>query len=173
MQGGKENIVLSGFMGSGKTTVGKELSRLTGMPFFDTDALIEEETGERIHEIFSKGEEEFRALEREKIAEVSHERGAIIAVGGGAVLASENVRKLKERGIIYYLEVSAREAARRVPSDGSRPLFDPARAEELLEERKPAYLRAADVVVKTDGRSPREVALEILGDWKRREEKLE
>ncbi|MDD5447915.1 MAG: shikimate kinase [Actinomycetota bacterium] len=170
MQRGKENIVLSGFMGSGKTSVGNELSHLTGMPFLDTDALIEEEAGERVHQIFSKGEEEFRALEREKIEEVCRERGVVVAVGGGAVLEPLNVRRLKEGGIIYYLEVSAEEAIKRVPADGTRPLFDPAKAEELLKERKPAYARAADVIVKTDGRTPLEVALEVLGDWKRRKE---
>lgn len=86
----KDNIVLSGFMASGKTTVGALLSEITGLPFVDTDGLIEEETGSRVREIFEKdGEARFRELERLVIERESAREGAVLAVGGGAVLDPE------------------------------------------------------------------------------------
>jgi shikimate kinase len=167
----KENIVLSGFMASGKSTVGELLSEMMGLPLVDTDALIEEETGNSVREIFDEhGEERFRALERRVIERESARKGAVLAVGGGAVLDQRNVSSLKSRGVVYLLGVSADEVARRAGGDTARPLLksDVDGIEALLEEREAAYRRAADVVVETRGRAAEEVARTIAADFESR-----
>jgi shikimate kinase len=167
----KENIVLSGFMASGKTTVGELLSGMTGLPLVDTDALIEKETGSSIREIFEEqGEANFRRLERGVIERESARKGAVLAVGGGAVLDSRNVNSLKIRGVVYLLDVSPQEVANRTGGDTDRPLLDGgiAGVEALLAGRDAAYRRAADVVVETTGRAALDVARTIAADFESR-----
>lgn len=158
-------------MGSGKTTVGFVLAGMTGMITVDIDALVERETGMTIKEIFAiEGEPRFRELERLVIARESAREGVVMAVGGGAVLHPENVRALKMHGVIYFLEVSPEEVARRVHGEDERPLLseDEAAISSLMEARDPAYRKAADVVVVTTGRRPEEVAGVIAADFKSR-----
>ena len=167
----KSNIVISGFMASGKTTVGTLLAGITGMALVDTDALVEQETGRAIKEIFAfDGEAVFRGLERQIIARESAREGVVMAVGGGAVLDPENVRALKARGVIYFLEVSPEEVVSRVLEGDDRPLLseDEAGIESLMEARDPAYRRAADFVVITTGQGPGEVAGVIAADFESR-----
>lgn len=167
----KSNIVIAGFMASGKTTVGKLIEELTGKKLIDTDSMIEEKTGMSITEIFSNnGEEYFRRLERDAVSKAASRQNSIIAVGGGAALDERNTRELKQNGVIYMLKVSPCEAARRAGSGEERPLLgtDGGEIGELMRARERAYLAAADVVVETTERNPRDVALGIAVDFDKR-----
>ena len=156
------NIVLCGMMGSGKSTVGKALSRLTGKPFVDTDTLIEEKYGS-INEIFAKkGEAYFRDLERQAVKELALKDGLIIATGGGLVLRQENADLLKQNGRIVYLQAELSTLRERLSGDTKRPLLQSGRLEELLEKRAPVYESAADFTVQADGKTPEEIAGEII-----------
>jgi len=167
----KSNIVIAGFMASGKTTVGELLEELTGKKLIDTDSMIEEKTGMSITEIFSNsGEEYFRRLERDTVSKAASRQNSIIAVGGGAVLDERNTRELKQNGVIYLLKVSPYEAARRAGSGEERPLLgtDEGEIEELMRARERAYTAAADVVVETTELNPRDIALGIAVDFDKR-----
>lgn len=155
----KENTVLIGMPGSGKSTVSTALQRLTGRPAVDTDALIEEKAGKTIPEIFREdGEKHFRDLESEVIAEVSVRGGQIIATGGGAVLREENVRALKRNGRLVLLERPAEEL---IPT-ADRPLADTQeKMDRLRREREPVYQAAADCTVWLRG-TPEEAAREMI-----------
>ncbi len=142
----KENIVLVGMPGCGKTTVGRKLAQSLDRPFIDTDELIVKDIGRSIPEIFSqRGEEAFRDIESEVIRRsCKSTRGAVIATGGGAILRAENIRALRRVGRIYFLD---RELENIKPTDG-RPL---SRDREALKaryaERYPLYLASADAVI--------------------------
>ena len=160
-------IVLIGFMGAGKTTVGRELALLTGWPFHETDLIIAARAGVSIAEIFAaRGEEEFRALESEALTKLPTKR-TIIATGGGIVLQPENLPILKRLGTVIYLEADEATLLNRVyQDDESRPLLqtDNPRATlpRLLSERESLYRAAADFTVSTTGLSAAEVAQTIV-----------
>ena len=145
----KENIVITGMSGAGKSAVGKALRRITGRTLYDTDALIVEKAGMPITEIFAQyGETYFRDLESEVIRELSGGNGAVISTGGGAVLREENVRELKKNGRIFFLR---RDISEIMPS-ADRPLADSGeKVERLYRERLPIYERTADVDVPVTG----------------------
>ena len=167
----KSNIVIAGFMASGKTTVGKLLEELTGKRLVDTDSVIGEEAGMGIKEIFeNKGEEYFRSLERKAVREVASQENMIIALGGGVVLDERNVEELKRTGVIYLLEVEPGEVSRRAGSCEERPLLgkDESEIEKLMRAREGAYIAAADVVLKTADLSPRDIARGIARDFDER-----
>lgn len=155
-----QNIVLVGMPGCGKTTVANELAALCQRQVVDTDAEIEKKAGMSIPEIFKKyGEEHFRTLESEVIAEVAKEKGLIIATGGGAVLKDENRRALHSNGRIYYIkrDLSA------LSLDG-RPLSkDEDTLRQMFAVRDPIYSDCADAVVKND-LSPVQTAQRIMGE---------
>mgnify|MGYP000055856952 FL=1 len=163
------NVYLIGFMGAGKSTVGRILGEALGMEFLDTDRLIVERTGLPIPEIFSRfGEEYFRTLEREVIEEITGKRGLVVALGGGAPMDDENWRRLRESGVTVYLRESPEVLAARLADDDTRPLLvghsGEARKERirsLLASREPRYLEA-EVVVECRGRRPEEIAADIL-----------
>ena len=119
------NIVLTGFMGSGKSTCGKMLADITGMNFIDIDTLIEKKTGVTISEIFTHyGEKRFRELESNVIEEVSNMDGCVIATGGGAVMSSRNMDNLRKNGKIIYLHISYDKAMERTKKNiETRPLI--------------------------------------------------
>ncbi len=168
---GKSNIVLFGFMASGKTTIGELLSEMTGMRLLDTDTMVETVAGTTVEEVFeAHGEERFRELEREAIRRAVGRRDAIIAAGGGAVLERDNVVSLKGAGVMYLLDVSPGEVIRRTSGHGGRPLLGERKSEveELMRTRRSAYLEAADVVVQTPGKAPSEIAREITADFRSR-----
>lgn len=164
----RSNIALIGFMGTGKSAVGLELSRRLGVVFVEVDDLIAERAGRTIPEIFSEeGEAGFRRLESEVIAEVSRRRGVVISCGGGVVLHAENVDRLKTSSVVVLLTAPVEEILRRAARDGeTRPLLATpereARVRELLRFRQPLYLRAADYIVDTSGLEPEEVAEVII-----------
>jgi shikimate kinase len=160
-------IVLIGFMGAGKSSVGRTLARMSGRPRFDTDEMIAARFGLTISEIFEKrGEERFRDAESEALEELSIETDAIIVTGGGIVLREANTARLRELGAVVYLSADEETLFRRISRRPTRPLLqttDPrATMTELLAARLPLYRAAADVEVDTSGLTHDEVARSIL-----------
>jgi shikimate dehydrogenase len=157
-------IVLTGFRGTGKTTTGQILAERLGLAFLDTDRIIEERAGKKIPEIFrEKGEPAFRELEREAIASLPAD-GVVAGTGGGAVLDPVNVERLRRGSLVFLLQAGEETIARRIggsdrPSLTGKPPAD--EVGEILRERRPAYLRAADFCIGTEGRSPAVVAEEV------------
>jgi shikimate kinase len=142
-----KNIVLVGFMGTGKTSVGVRLAEMLKMQFVDTDDLIEKESGMSISDMFSqKGEDYFRDRESSIIEKVSKLGGQVIATGGGAVKREENVNNLRANGIIFCLHASPEVILQRTSSYSHRPLLqvdDPiSKIQEMLKEREPFYDKA-------------------------------
>ncbi|MBF0564630.1 MAG: 3-dehydroquinate synthase [Nitrospirae bacterium] len=167
-----KNIVLTGFMGTGKTTVGKLLADSLGMALVDIDGEIEKDAGMTINDIFSKyGESGFREMETGLAKKFSSSRGMVISTGGGIVLRDENMAYLGNNGIIVCLMATPETILARLEGKGDRPLLkvpDPmAKIKELLEFRRTFYEKA-DLLVDTDGREPREVAKEIMQAIKQR-----
>ena len=156
----KENIVLIGMPGSGKSAVGKILAKKTGWPLADTDRLIVREAGKSIPDIFREdGEPAFRDLESGIIRELSKQGGQIISTGGGAVLRPENVAMLRWNGRLFWLNRNPDDL---VPTD-DRPLADTkAKMKQLYIEREPVYRAAADVIIPVTG-TPQQAAGQILG----------
>ncbi len=164
------NIILIGFRGTGKTTIGKILARQLGKEFIDADIYLEKKEGMSITDIFAKGGEPlFRDIESKVIAELSLLDGKVIATGGGAVLREENVKHLKKRGIIILLDADANTLYKRIHRDSHtrqrRPnLTAKGGLEEvqfLLEQRRPIYDRIADFVINTAHVSVASVAQKI------------
>ena len=161
------NIILCGFMGSGKTVVGSELAKIMGRRFVDTDELIEEEQGVAIKAIFAMyGEEHFRDLEYECCKNVSRLKNCVVSTGGGALTFERNVEALKESGKIVFLDADFDVICDRIGDNTNRPLFqDKEKARALYDERKSKYLACADIVI--DGNmSARKTALEIAEMFK-------
>lgn len=159
-----DNIILCGFMGSGKTTVGKELARKMNFKFIDTDELIEKEQGITIKEIFEKhGEDYFRNLEHEICKKVSDMRNCIISTGGGVMTYKRNCDVLKNKNKIIFLDASFNIICKRIGNSNVRPLFkDLEKAKKLYDERKKKYLDASDYIVNGD-MSVEKTVLEIGG----------
>lgn len=157
-------------MGSGKTTVGRQLACLTGRRFEDTDELIVKNTGMTIPEIFEKySEQHFRSLEREVCARLASQQGLIIAVGGGALTFAENVKVLSATGDIVLLDVPIEVILRRLKGDATRPLLDrPDRenaARALYKQRMPLYKAAAAFTVNAaaDAKTVAQDIMKALG----------
>lgn len=156
----RTNIVLVGMPGSGKTTVGRELERLSGKPFVDLDGEIVRRAGKPIPEIFAaEGEGPFRQLEHEVLAEACSRSGQIIATGGGAVLWSENRAAMRRTGRVYRL----RRKLEDLPTQG-RPLSQAGKLEEMERVRDPLYTAAADMEIQNDT-GPEETAGRIWRDF--------
>lgn len=155
-----------GFMGAGKSLVGRKLARLLGAEFVDVDDRIEAEAGKTVEEIFSsEGEQAFRERERKAICAAVSVPGRVIGTGGGAFLDGENRDRLKAYAPVIFLEVSPETALKRLAGDTSRPLLagkDRRKVvEELMARRRPAYLEA-DFRVSTENRPPDRVAEEVF-----------
>lgn len=161
-----QNIVLIGFMGSGKTVVAKALSKKLKMKIKDTDKLIEKTTKLKIKEIFAKyGEEYFRKIEKKVIKNVAKKKNIIISTGGGIVKNELNIKNLKRNGIIVYLKNSFLTSVKRLKNKKDRPLFDHKNlknTKKLFILRQKLYEKAADIIIKTDNKSIKEVANEII-----------
>lgn len=148
----RRNIYLVGLMGAGKTTVGRQLAKRLGRPFFDSDHEIVERTGVPIPTIFEiEGEDGFRRREAQTIHELTESDGLVLATGGGAVLRPENRQRLHETGWVIYLNVPPIMLYERTRHDRNRPLLqvvDPlAKLEELYAARDPLYREVAHLVV--------------------------
>jgi len=149
------NIILTGFMGSGKTAVGKRLAKRLGYTFLDTDLLIEEKTGKSISDIFSKdGEDYFRDIETLILTELTGINDHVIATGGGIVTRKENIRRLRELGFIIWLKASPETIFKRVSTKTHRPLLkvdNPLeQIKRLMSQREQSYSEA-DLTIDTDG----------------------
>jgi len=162
-----KSIVLIGPPGSGKSTLGKALSRKLNLPFTDTDDLIELRTGTSISQIFiDKGESWFRDLEKEILKEELAKLDGVLSLGGGAPLSDSAQEMLREiDGAIIYLDVSLATAAPRVGFNRDRPLLlnNPRGAwQELMDKRRPIYEALATHIVKVDERAPKDIVDEIV-----------
>ncbi len=171
-----EPIFLTGFMGTGKSKIGFLLARLLGRDFVDTDRLIEERAGRTIPEIFAgQGEEGFRQVEHECVAEVVRRRNAVVALGGGAIAQERNWEVVRKAGVLVCLEASAEAILERVSRKEDRPLLAGLSQREKLEEirrllaeRAPFYQRADIKMQSSDEQAPEKVAeqlSEILEYW--------
>lgn len=162
------NVILCGMMGSGKTTIGVKIAEKTGRRWYDTDGVIVDRYG-KISDIFEYyGEEYFRKIETEVVKELSVQNDLIISTGGGLVLKEENTELLKKNGKIVFLRAKKETLAGRLKVDGTRPLLQAKtesileRLDKLLQERSPIYERVADFTVDVDGKTPNEIAEEII-----------
>ena len=160
------NIILCGFMGCGKSTVGKRIARISGLSFVDMDSYIEQQCGCTISELFaSRGEAYFRDLEHEAAHTLSQQGGKVIATGGGALIFDRNVQVLKKNGKIVLLDTPLSLIRERLKNDTTRPLLcrpDKDRAmQELYEKRMPVYRAVAEIAVLSNGK-PNQVALAVL-----------
>ncbi len=173
-----KNIILTGFMGTGKTKVGELLAEKLNYSFVDLDSLVEKREGKKISQIFSeKGEDYFRQKEREALKEAlegqkgkqnqaqSQRKGQVISTGGGVLLREENRRLMEEKGTLICLKASPEEIYLRIRGSQERPLLeveDPLeKIRELLKERKELYEKIP-ISLSTDGKSPEQVAGEII-----------
>ena len=173
-------IVLTGFMGTGKSEVGRRLAKRLGRAFVDTDELVEVRAGKSVATIFADdGETRFRALERQAVADAAGREGAVIALGGGAVLDRANVDTVRANGVLVCLTARPDVILKRLGDVRQRPLLaggDPrANVARLLDERRDAYA-TADITIDSSDRSADEVVEEIRkqlgelersGQWKR------
>lgn len=162
----KSNLVLIGFMGSGKSTVGKLLAKELEMKFIDTDLEIEREQGKTVQEIFAeKGEEYFRDLENKMSKKLSWENNTIISTGGGIILNKQNIDYLKNDAAVFFLDVNKKTLYNRLISSKGRPLLEGEelwdRITRVLGERIDRYRNYADFVVKVGNEVPYETAEEI------------
>ena len=171
----KSSIALIGFMGVGKTTVGKVLAKRLNRKFVETDSLIEQQVGKPIAEIFQQdGEVAFRELEIEVTKKVAENKNQIIACGGGIVLNKINIDRLKKDSVIVCLTASPKVILERVSGDGGeRPILKASnkagKIQELLRFRQPFYERAADIKIDTSKLDINSVVEGIINQVKRDE----
>jgi shikimate kinase len=160
------SIVLIGFMGAGKSTVGRLLAERLGFSFVDTDRLVQDRAGRSIAEIWrTQGEDAFRDREHEVIAEVAVKEGHVIATGGGAPCAPRNAELLRRAGAVIHLDVSLEAVRARTSRGRHRPLLegkDDADLETLLAERRVAYEAIADVTLDASAGDAPALVDEIL-----------
>ena len=169
------NLVLCGFMGCGKSTVGRLLAARCGMTFVDTDSYLEEQLGQSISSLFAtEGEAVFRAHETAVCRTLGARDGLVLATGGGAVLRDENVEALRKNGVIVWLQVGVDCVLERLRDDCTRPLLQRPDKEDavrtLLHDRAPLYARAADITV--DAEADPQVVVDRLLDALRASEFL-
>ena len=160
------NILLIGFMGSGKSTIGRKLAKLLEYSFVDTDSVIEEDQSCSVAEIFKYGGEEcFRKMETRLLQKLKNVENSVIATGGGIVLREQNQRLLQEIGKRVYLNVPQEELQQRLTKDRNRPLLkkkDPKTViQKMMKERVLLY-EQAEYIVDAGQRSPQKIASEII-----------
>jgi shikimate kinase len=163
------NIILIGYMGSGKTTVGKSLARLAGFTFVDTDEMIVENEQRTINEIFAEdGEEAFRNMETALIKKMISDdmKNLVISTGGGMPIRFENRELLRQLGDVVYLKASSATIYDRVKDDTTRPLLQcnnpKMKISDMLHQRGPLYVECASIIVNVDNSTQQEIAQEIL-----------
>jgi shikimate kinase len=165
-----KNIYLVGFMGSGKSTVGKILAEKLNMNFIDIDKLIEEKEGMKIKDIFGqRGESYFRELERKQMKAIVNQEGLVVSTGGGLGANLDNINLMKKNGDVIWLDVSLNTVLDRLKNDQDRPLLKQPieKIKQLFEERKNVY-RLANIRINADKKTPSQIVEEILIKIKRR-----
>lgn len=163
------NLILVGMMGSGKTTMGRNLAKHLRKEFVDSDEEIQHRTGVTIPHIFDvEGEAGFRLRESAAIADLVGRENIVLATGGGAVLAEQNRELLKQCGIVIYLKASVHDLWQRTRHDRNRPLLqtsDPhAKLTELFQQRDPLYQQVADIVIHSGKQSVHTLMLHLLDE---------
>lgn len=166
----EKNIYLIGFMGAGKSTIARALCKMYGMTQMEMDMQIELEEGMKISQIFKeKGEEYFRKKETELLEHCTGMKKLVVSCGGGAAMRECNVAEMKKNGKIVMLSATPETVYERVKNSHDRPLLEGnmnvGYIRELLEIRRPKYEKAADIIVKTDGRTAEEIAKEIMDQF--------
>jgi shikimate kinase len=161
------SLFLTGPMGAGKSTIGRQLSKKLKMPFHDSDHEIEDRTGVDIPLIFElEGEAGFRKRESAVIDELTQLPNIVLSTGGGSILDPLNRQHLTSRGTVIYLHTSVDQQLRRTGRDRNRPLLQTgnprAKLEELMSVREPLYREIADIVIDTDGMHVMDVVREII-----------
>lgn len=161
-----DNIFLIGPMGVGKSTIGRHLAEMLDKAFQDSDHEIEQRTGASIPLIFEiEGEAGFRSREASVLDDLTRKSNLVLATGGGAILAADNRRNLRARGMVVYMHAPLETLLQRTRRDRHRPLLQTTdrrkTLEEILKAREPIYRQTADIVVETSHRSPASVAREI------------
>lgn len=162
-----ENIILIGFMGCGKTTIGKKLAASLNYSFLDTDECIEQKEKQSIKELFKeRGETYFRACETKVLETLNEETNrTVISTGGGMAVQKQNVELLRALGVVIYLSVTSETVMKRLRKDESRPLLQgengAKRIKELLESRLLAYKTCCHYQIVTDGKDISTICLEI------------
>ena len=161
------SLFLTGPMGAGKSTIGRQLARQLGMPFYDSDHEIESRTGVDIPLIFElEGEAGFRKREAAIIDELTALPDIVLATGGGAILDPQNREHLKSRGRVVYLHATVNQQLRRTRKDRNRPLLQTENPREKLEDlfaiRDPLYRETAGLIIETDGMRVRDVVKKIM-----------
>jgi shikimate kinase len=161
------SLFLTGPMGAGKSTIGRQLSKQLKMTFYDSDREIENRTGVDIPLIFElEGEQGFRKRERLVIDELTSLPNIVLATGGGAILDADNRKHLAERGLVIYLHASVNQQLARTKHDRNRPLLQTdnprQRLEDLMQLRDPLYREIADLVIDTDGKRVMAVVNQII-----------
>jgi shikimate kinase len=165
------NLVLIGYRGSGKSSVGKVLGARLGRTVVSTDAEIVKRAGRAIPDLVARhGWDHFRDLESEVCRELAARDGLVIDTGGGAILRQSNVDALKHTGMLFWLTASVETITQRIGGDTQRPSLTGTKSfldeiQEVLRERTPKYQAAADYVVVTDGHSVEQIADEVLARW--------
>lgn len=163
----KKNIVLIGFMGSGKTSIGMKLARAFSYEFIDSDYQIEQEQQKKINDIFAEqGEEAFRKMETEFLERLEkQEKPFVLGTGGGMPMREENASRLKQLGNVIFLKAGQEELIRRLQNDTTRPLLAEGdirtKVETLYAKRLPVYEAVADYSMETDGKTFYEMIKEI------------
>lgn len=162
------NLILCGMMGAGKTTIGIKIAEITGRRWYDTDGMIVDKHG-KISDIFEYyGEAYFRRLETEIVKELAVKDNLVVSTGGGLVLKKENNQLLQGNGKIVFLRATIETLAKRLKVDGERPLLQTStenirdRLQGLMQDRVPIYEHVADYVVDVDGKTPEQIAEEIV-----------
>lgn len=169
-----KNIYLVGLMGVGKTTIGRLLAKSLNRPFYDSDKVIEENTGVDISTIFEyEGEKGFRLREQVVVEQLTSLNGIVMATGGGVVINELNRLALRAHGYVIYLSCSVEIILRRTSHDTKRPLLKTsnpkAKLTELLAEREPLYMSCADYQIDTGGISSKAVVNNILKEFCKKE----
>ena len=168
----QKNIILIGYMGCGKTTIGTKGAKALGTTFVDTDALIEAQEGMTISTLFErKGEAYFRQKETQVLCDLMKEpKGMVLATGGGLPMKEENQTLLKQLGVIIYLKASTNTLVERLKEDTTRPLLKEGdlrkKIETMLELRNPVYEKVANVILQTDTMSIYEIICCLERLWK-------
>ena len=166
-----QNIALTGFMGCGKTAVGRVVAKVSGFEFLDTDQLIEDHVGMSIPRIFQEhGEDAFRRYERDVVKLLANRKNTVIATGGGLLVDHSNMDTMKKYSMVFCLWASSESIWRRVKDQSHRPLLQTENPKQLIvglmKERKSAYCRS-DMLVNTEYRSAKEVAQLIFDQFRR------
>jgi shikimate kinase len=167
-----DNVFLIGPMGAGKSTIGRHLAELLGRDFVDSDQELEKRTGASIPLIFEiEGEGGFRNRESSMLDELSARHGVVLATGGGAVLDPANRERLRDRGIVVYLQADIDTLVQRTRRDRNRPLLQNGDRRhtltEMMKVRDPIYRETAHIIIHTNQRPPKAVARDILNALQR------